>query len=362
MQIMMCGSKDVESFLEPFQEQVYLIESQPISYLDGNLAYSNFQNWKENSIDTLKASDVAVFVVNQQYGKITWEEEFKVANQEGTNYIILCQQDTYNNYLNFNWAAEAIQNSTENTLNVYKALLEVDRLQKTIIPFTVNTFAPTLRKQLNILLTKAAKALKSENRKSIILQIVRSRDQHSVRELAKKENNVFLKELLRDIFQAKEVRKRILECFTLIEELYLVDAEIIDLLNDSEQGVRRKTIQLLPQLIRKGISNLDFLFENIMKLSDDADDVGIDRRAIVSMLEIDMILATRHLLSLKMDDIGTPRRIVQWFEAHEDAIKAAKGNDAFVANYKTLLELCDNPKKAPAKVKDIVEKIVRWVE
>ena len=66
--------------------------------------------------------------------------------------------------------------------------------------------------------------------------------------------------------------------------------EIIDLVYDSEQGIQRKTIKLLPQLISKRIVVED-LFNDLLKHVNDSDDTGFDRRLVVSFLEIDFKLA-----------------------------------------------------------------------
>src|SRR5690606_32918722 len=104
MQIMLCGAGDIVPFLEDFKSQANLFEWRPICFLDGNLKYTNYQNYSENSVETVKRSDLVVFVINQDYGEITWQNEFNTANEEGITYIILCHSDTFKKYVDFNWS------------------------------------------------------------------------------------------------------------------------------------------------------------------------------------------------------------------------------------------------------------------
>lgn len=321
MQIMMCGAGDIAPFLEEFKSQVTLFEWRPICFLDGNLKYTNYHNYLENSVETVKRSDVVVFVINQDYGDITWQNEFHAANQEGITYIILCLSDTFKKYVDFNWSTEEQNELKDNDMKLFTALNEIERLQKTIITYTPDSFAQNLRKQLSLTIEQAAKALIKENRRKVLLDIVLSRDKEKIKEYATPRHREFLIDILMDIFQKKEVRKRVLEVFAVQKNFFLEENELINCLNDAEQGLQRKTIELLPELVHADIHDMDRVFLVLRELIVNSDDVGIDRRVSVSMLDLDVVRAVKELSDIPLKDVGTPRRIIQWIEQYFDSEK-----------------------------------------
>src|SRR5690606_28553219 len=141
----------------------------------------------------------------------------------------------------------------------------------------------------------------------------------------------------------KEVRKRILEVFALQKSFSLEEAEIISCLNDAEQGLQRKTIELLPELVDPHKHDLDKMFLALTDLFVNSDDVGIDRRVSVSMLDMDLGRAVKLLSEFQLKDVGTPRRIIQWIEQNfnSDKMKTTiKNLVGFREDLDNLLVLC----------------------
>lgn len=134
-----------------------------------------------------------------------------------------------------------------------------------------------------------------------------------------------MKGILRDIFQPKELRKRVLESF-ICSDLKLTVEEVKDLFYDPEQGIVRKTISSLPLILVPG-SNLEEVFESLLELCNTSDDVGIDRRAIIAMLKSDLRLAFAFLKQFPMKDEGTPRRVISWLDKNKTKLNTLINED-----------------------------------
>jgi hypothetical protein len=355
---MLCGSTDIETLIPEFEKEISLFEATPLCFINGKFNTNNYLDWKENSVKTLQGANIVVFVLMHNYGKITWETEFKRAKEIGIPYVVLCYNDTFIDHADFNNNRKEFEKLDANKSKVFKLLNNFRISEKgSIETFLMNDFGRKLRLRITDILRESTETQKEENAKVILLNLIRKRDRASLRALAKVSNKKYLKSILRDIFQPKEVRKRVLEVFSLNESLALNEFEIIDYLNDPEQGIIRKTILLLPQLVRSGY-RIEVLFDELIKLSNNNDDVGFDRRALISMLEIDILLAVKKLQVIKMDDVGTPRRIVNWLFENKEKVINLKFDSEFKKDLALLMERCKNYSKVSDKWKDNIEPIL----
>jgi hypothetical protein len=137
-----------------------------------------------------------------------------------------------------------------------------------------------------------------KNRDTTFLERYKPRD-FEIEEIKKKLSNPF---------ENKEFRKRIFDYLT-DGNFYLQDKEILALLDDSEQGIRRKVYDELPSILTTK-SNLDAIFDHIAsQATQPSRDVAIENRAIPNMIKIDIGKAVLHLDKLfPYRSINAPKR------------------------------------------------------
>ncbi|MFI5501555.1 hypothetical protein ACIA5E_21035 [Nocardia asteroides] len=96
--------------------------------------------------------------------------------------------------------------------------------------------------------------------------------------------------------------------------------DILTLLASDEQGVQRTTVLHLAELYRDRPADPDF-FLHCVQIANASDDVGIGRRLIPVLLEIDLAAGVTALSHLDTSEIGTRRRIAEHLERHEGDIR-----------------------------------------
>ena len=100
MRIMLCGSADTKAVYNDFENVVVGFSAIPMSFLKGSHTYENslISSSEANSRASTHDADICVFVINQAYGTITWNVEFREALRSGKPFIILCEEETMNPY------------------------------------------------------------------------------------------------------------------------------------------------------------------------------------------------------------------------------------------------------------------------
>jgi hypothetical protein len=361
MNIMLCGASDIEAYLEPFKEVVYLFEGIPHCFIDGTIRTNNFKDWTDNSEESVKKSDVILFLIHKNYGSITWGTEYRIAKQTGKPYLILCLDETYNSFLRIDGSINSHTSEESKDFKIMELIQNLMIEKKTIISFSETDFKVVFKKQLSQKFLEGAELLQKENLKTTLLNFVMLKDKFK-EELLIKENEAYLKSMLMDIFQPKEVRKKILECYFNDETFKLELDELQDLIYDTEQGIRRRTVQLLPGLFHSGLhQHKESFFDFLIKRSDDEDDSGFDRRLIISLLDLDAVLAVNKLRSFKMTDIGVPKRIMNWVVEHIEELNKNLSNEKFVNDLKELTKNCKEYEKGPNSLKNTVTKVEDWL-
>ncbi len=359
MQVMLSGAKDIKKFWPEFETEIIALDGIPLCFMDGKFYHDNYTNWENNSQNTVEVSDIVIFVINKIYGEITWSTEYKKVKEIGKPFLIFCLESTYTEYLKYGYS-----DSTEaagNKKKLFEQLQALEKEKRTIISFPEADFGIYLKKNFSILFKKSLNVLQEQNRRNSLIELVKTKDPQKLKEIAVESNKIFLKGILRDVFQPKELRKRVLESF-LCSDLKLTVEEVKDLFYDPEQGIVRKTISSLPLILPLG-SNLEEIFESLLELCNSSDDVGIDRRAIIAMLKSDPRLAFAFLKQFPMKDEGTPRRIISWLDKNKAKLTTLLNEDkSFCAAYIKAIDLCLNYEEKKDDWKELALELKKSVQ
>lgn len=321
--IMLCGAGDVNELLPPFKEVANEIGFNPLNYTDGTILYHNYgiNRWERNSRLTVNSSDILLFVINERYGQITWSTELDEANINGKNFIILCRDETYKNYRFFkDQRLEYPTNLDQNKKDLY---ILIDRIENTnqlsVIPFNIFDFKTRVKEHLMTLFKFALSLTEKENQRNSFLPVLMSsRYNNLLLEHVNTKNEKICREILFDFFENKEMRKRALEYFKYSKSLS--DEDITELSSDMEQGLKRKTLVMLPELLGHQ-NNLNVIFEDIITNIANDDDVGLIRRAIKTLSNVNLELSIRYFgLLFPAADVGTPKRIISVIKERENEI------------------------------------------
>ncbi len=336
---MLSGAKDIKKFWPKFETEILRLEGIPLCFMDGKFYHDSFLNWEENSQNTVESSDIVIFLINEIHGNITWATEYKKVKETGKPFLIFCLDSTYTEYLKYDYNDST--EVSENKKMLFEQLQTLEKEKRTIIPFPNANFDIYLKKNFSILFKKSLNVLQEQNKRNSLIELVKTKDPKKLKEITVESNKIFLKGILRDIFQPKELRKRILESF-IYADLKLTVEEVKDLFYDPEQGIVRKTISSLPQILTTN-SNNEEIFESLLELCNTSDDVGIDRRAIIAMLKSDPKLAFSFLKEFPMKDEGTPRRIISWLDKNKVKLNKLFNEDkSFYVAYINAIDLCLN--------------------
>lgn len=151
--------------------------------------------------------------------------------------------------------------------------------------------------------------------------------------------------------------KRVLESF-IYSDLKLT-VEVKDLFYDPEQGIVRKTISSLPQILAPE-SNKEEVFESLIELCQTSDDVGIDRRAIITILECDIRLAFSFLNRFPMKNEGAPRRIISWLDNNKAIL--INGDKSFQIQWEKAIDVYLDYKKKKEDWKELALELKKLVQ
>jgi len=338
MKIMLCGASDLHDILPLFKDVASKMGFQPLNYLSGEIYYHQYgeDKWTSNSILTIENADILIFVINSNYGNITWKDELPKTIEEGKNFLIFCRRETYDLYLQVKSGKVTASNQeTQNLLNQLEQL--ESGLQLTIVTYQdLSDFKQKLKSQLNGLYQNALTALQQRNKRASLLPILKKGGN-----LEKKLHPAQIKiakEMLFDVFEQKELRKRTLGYFC---GKNILDAiEISQLFVDSESGIARKAVVDLAMLVND-THDLDFIFEKVIECCSE-NEVGFVRRAIKSLIDIDITLAIKHMpLLFPVQDVGTPRRIITYlYERRKYLVSICNNNSELKEMTLNFIELC----------------------
>ena len=314
LRIMMCGSADAERLTETFDRIVREMGCRPINYFDpSTFEFDDYGTSENNSRKAVTISDILVYIISDKIGHITWNVEFVEARRQGKPFILLCYKDiltvfykTRNDYV-----FPKLEAKYSDRDKVTQLIMTLDNQGLIAIPYDYNSFGETLKGQIVRQFSSGVKALREGNKKQDLVNLIINNDFNALKnKLLRDEERTRLKEILNDIFQNKELRKRIIDFF--IVHKGLSDDEIIDLITDTEQGIARKAIANLHRLVNKD-SDIERIFDALVAAAEDDTDYGTERRAIKAMFEIDTLKAAEYLQKFfPAGDIGTPRRILEW--------------------------------------------------
>lgn len=361
MNVALCSAADVlESKLELFKDVVNELGLNTVVFVDPVKGQNNYDNDIEASIKIIELAHIVVFVLIETSGEITWNTEFIETLNSGKPFILLVHNQLQEDYFR-HWVLNP--NAYADNHPFYRAFKTLDLLRSrgiSIIGFTSDkVFRTTLKMLILNEIEQGLIALQEKNKKkSTIGNILKPT--YKTFFLDKKshtEENYYL-EILFDQFQNKEVRKRLIYYFTLHKGL--TDDQIIDLLNDSEQGISRMAAEKLPKLVDSG-NNIPHIVDELIDFADQSGEVGIIRRSIAVAFSMDTKFTTKKIMSLfPAADIGTPKRILKWLINNPENIKEHMGNENFNSDLDAIMKYTksySDEEKLP-KMVEILEKMV----
>lgn len=312
LEVMLCGAADTHAVAGQFAEVVLEFGGDPWHYQSGRVLHINsgHANWVANSRATVQKADLCVFVVMEQYGDITWSVELETALSMGKPFLIFCLRETYRKYITLLRSItdqSAIADEGERRLVETLRALESDR-QLTVVGFDHGYFKDELRRQMAALFSQSLTVMENRNQRFRVLSALSEGARLSAadREL--------LVALSTDETEDKNARKRALSA--LAESGGVDEDDLKILLESMEEGVQRLTIMLLPKLAPKRPVDPELL-SFCVSLANASDDVGVARRLIPIIFEMDLKNAVNAMESLSLDDIGARRRLAGALEEHE---------------------------------------------
>jgi hypothetical protein len=317
---MLCGAADTRNVLEHFERVVRDVGGQPMTYLQGAITYSNAvgARFEANSRASVLDADICVFVVVEDYGDLTWRTELDTALQAGTPFLVLCLDATYAKYriLNELRSLDGVTDPSDRRMTQVLRSLEYD-WQLTVAPFTPATFEQKIREQLGGLFEAGMRLVQQRNVRTALRLTVADADKLSASDVQR------LVELATDELEDKGPRKRAIRL--LADRGGLDEDDVFALLESSEQGVQRLAFDTLPRLVRAPVGD-EFLIRAV-EVANNADDVGIPRRLVPALVQLDRAGAVRAFEHLTLAEEGTRRRLAMALIAVEEAIREAELND-----------------------------------
>ena len=314
--VMLCGAADTAMFSTDFADEVRQFGGEPWFYQSGNITYRNaaHADWKLNSALSIQEADLCVFVLVRDYGRLTWDLELRAALDHGTPFLLLCLDKTHHRYLELTRLGVDRSALPASDLELLDLLHHLDAtLNLTAVPFAAEYFRDILRAQLSNLFAHALRLMQQRNQRANVLHTLRP-DQ-----VPNEFEQRVLTEIAVDETEPSLVRKRA------IRGLFptgVNDADLRELIASSSQGVARLTIESLAELLRPD-TDLDALLSFCVATVNDSDDVGLARRLVGQILDLDITEALAALDKLDLTEIGSRRRLAVALEAHEDLIRLA---------------------------------------
>lgn len=317
LDVLLCGASDTAEVRDKFVQVVAEFGGTPLHYQSGDILYVNTANstWAENSQASVQSSDLCVFVTVRAVGSITWTTEFREVVTSGKPFVMLCLDTTYSRYLNLSQAARSdTDHATESDDRVLlETLAAVERdHQVTIVPFPAAGFAEVLRRQLANTYAVSLRLLETQNRRRFLRTLFSDPESLTAHHLE------WAIELALDEMEEKGPRKQAILALAL---RHAASEEVtLALLGSPDQGVQRLAFARLPDLYVERPPGRDFLIA-VIEIANTTDDVGVARRLLPTLFEMDLTTALDALTSLNLSDIGLRRRLTEQLELHEDRIR-----------------------------------------
>ena len=341
---MLCGAGDCDVVKKPFDEVIANFGGEAVNYQTGNFFYENhaYSDFRKNSAMTVKNVDLCVFVVIESVGEITWDTELVTVILEGKPFILLCENQVYQRYLILKSALNDFRDLNEQDAKLIHLIHELETIRNiTAVPFEITYFKEELTRQLAIIFSVALQKLAKGNCS------VRAIGKMIRKEAISEGERELLIDIAKDDFEDKQIRKSIIR--------YLfndgVDADTLrSLMESTEQGVQRLVFQNIGLLYKDRPFPIDLL-ENAVSISNNTADVGIARRYIEAVFDIDVALGIKSLLKLEITEIGVKRRIAQCLVQNKDTILS----DGVVPEAIELARKCSKKGADDGWLKDISE-------
>ncbi|MDQ6523837.1 hypothetical protein RB608_09515 [Nocardioides sp. LHD-245] len=316
LDILLCGAGDTAEVRDEFVRVVSEFGGTPLHYLSGDILYVNTATatWAENSRASVQSSELCVFVIVRALGSITWTTEFREVVTSGKPFVMLCLDSTYHRYLELSQAVrsdgEGAAGPGDQQLLETLATVERDH-QVTIVPFPANGFGEVLRRQLANTFTLALQLLETQNRRRFLRTLFHAPESLPAHHLE------WATELALDETEEKGPRKQAIVALALRRSA--TEDVALALLGSPEQGVQRLAFARLADLYIERPPRRDFL-EAVVEIANTSDDVGVARRLLPTLFDMDLATALAALTELNLTDSGLRRRLIDQLELHEGRI------------------------------------------
>ena len=316
MKIMLCGASDTSSIYQAFDEVVRDFAATPMTFLNSSHSYTNSlaSSFEGNSRQSVIDADICVFVIKKNYGKITWNVEYNQALNEGKPFLILCEQETYNDYLTLKRMNLPFPEDNEELFTTIDRIENVREL--TISKFIETDFENRLREQLGKIIDDAIKVLTEKRRRENLWQLMGNH-----RFALSLEDIHFIVEIAVDEYEDKKRRK---DAIKRLSKEHCLDKEtMLALISSEEQGVSRIAVENMNLLLseRENENKEEFLADCV-KIINDSDDIGLKRRFINKVLGYDLREGLCALRNFDLSEIGSKRRLSIELIKHKEEIIA----------------------------------------
>ncbi|MCD5316914.1 hypothetical protein [Kineosporia babensis] len=315
-----------------FLKQVQNFGAEPAFYQDGTLTYENSRTsrWTNNSTATVRDVDICVFVVLEKYGEITWNTELDQALESGHPFIIMVLESSLAKYTAFVHGLtdlSALKSPDDRKLVEMLQMIRSD-YELTVVPFSHDSFGLVLGMQLSKLFQRSVRLLRRCDRRTALLRSLDSSGQLNRRQIDQ------LIEIATNDYEVDKLQRKMA-----LRRLAAADVRDRDLLLDvctsKEQGVQRLGFDLLDKLIP--LPPDEDLVRRLADISAQSDDVGVPRRFLSSIADLEPQLLDVALSAAGPRDEGSRRRAFEGLENNEQVMREAWGHNRL----REFLDLCE---------------------
>jgi hypothetical protein len=312
LKIMMCGASDMAEVSNQFKATTQDLGGEPLYYTEGRIKYLNSatSSWTDNSLASIAEVDLCIFVAIRRYGEITWTTELREALRSGKPFLILCLKSTYDAYYALDRSLPDFSAISDPEQRKLFSMLHELRLEwkLTMVPFDHGDFREVYRREASALFLEGLRGLEKRFQRESLARLLGDPARLSNSDLVAAEETAL------DEIEDKNLRKAAIRA--LAERGAASPSTVTALIGSSEQGVQRLVVQLLPNLYKERPADPEFLADCVAR-GNESDDVGILRRLIPSLLELDTNGAIQAFEGLDLSEIGTRRRLASELEKYE---------------------------------------------
>lgn len=362
MIVLLCGAADIKTIVSSFKTTIASMGFDPKEFITGTSPANNFSNWGENSMEAVTRADIIVFVLISKAGDITWNVEYETAVRLGKPYILLCEEELASLY--FTTREDPLVKVTSKH-KLHKAMKVLDLLieqQRSIIRFSIsdNNFSKVLLGRMTIELESAVKKLEEYYKNRGLLLLIRDKNykQLMFNNLTNSQIQYF-ENVLMDVFEHKEIRKRIIYFFSIHK--YLSDEQIIALIDDPEQGIAREVVDHLPALVSDK-NNKEKIISALISTLDGSTESGTIRRAINSILNLDFKIGINYIDKIPAYDIGTPRRILGWIDENFSSLSPYLLDNKLKEKTKNVVQSGKDFLQTTKKLNALADKLLKLID